>query len=38
MATKNASKDMGRWQVPVGGKGFALQDCDPAAKPYSSGD
>ena len=38
MAKKNGSNDKGRWQVPVGGKGFALNDCDPSAKPYSSGD
>ena len=33
-----ASHDAARWQVPIGGKGFDLKDCDPAAKPYSSGD
>ncbi|MBK8666990.1 MAG: polyphosphate--nucleotide phosphotransferase [Burkholderiales bacterium] len=26
------------WQVPEGGKGFALKDCDPADKPFSLGD
>lgn len=24
--------------MPVGGKGFDLKDCDPSAKPFSSGD
>ena len=24
--------------MPVGGKGFALKDCDPGAKPYGNGD
>ena len=38
MAKKNASRDRGRWQVPVGGKGFALKDRDPGDKPFSSGD
>ena len=38
MAKKKGSGDLGRWQVPVGGKGFALKDCDPSDKPYSSGD
>ena len=38
MAKKNGSKSLGRWQVPAGGKGFALADCDPGAKPCSSGD
>ena len=33
-----ASHDAARWQVPIGGKGFDLKDCDPAAKPCSSGD
>ena len=33
-----ASHEAARWQVPIGGKGFDLKDCDPAAKPYSSGD
>lgn len=27
-----------RWQVPIGGKGFALADRDPGDKPFSSGD
>ena len=30
--------DASRWQVPAGGKGFALADRDPGAKPFSSGD
>ena len=30
--------DASRWQVPAGGKGFALADHDPGAKPFSSGD
>ncbi|MFT4194679.1 PPK2 family polyphosphate kinase [Ottowia sp.] len=30
--------DTRRWQVPAGGKGFALADRDPSAKPFSSGD
>lgn len=41
MAKKNTgstSKALRGWQVPVGGKGFALKDCDPAAKPFSNGD
>ena len=38
MAKKNASRDRERWQVPVGGKGFALKDRDPGDKPFSSGD
>ncbi|HOB67436.1 PPK2 family polyphosphate kinase [Ottowia sp.] len=33
-----AKSDRKRWQVPVGGKGFTLKDCDPGAKPFSSGD
>ena len=37
MAKKNNGKrSLDRWQVPVGGKGFALKDCDPGAKPYGS--
>ena len=35
MAKKNGSNGAGdpdRWQVPVGGKGFALKDCDPGDK------
>ena len=39
MAKKNNGKpSLDRWQVPVGGKGFALKDCDPGAKPYGNGD
>jgi PPK2 family polyphosphate:nucleotide phosphotransferase len=38
MAKTNGSRNPGRWQVPAGGNGFALKDCDPGAKPYSSGD
>ncbi|QTD45073.1 PPK2 family polyphosphate kinase [Ottowia testudinis] len=38
MAKKNGSRDLARWQVPAGGKGFELKDCDPSAKPCSSGD
>ncbi len=39
MAKKNGSSvDIDRWQVPAGGKGFALKDCDPGAKPYGNGD
>ena len=32
------SSEQRRWRVPVGGKGFALKDCDPAAKPWGNGD
>ena len=41
MAKKNGSNGAGvhdRWQVPVGGKGFALKDWQPGDKPFSSGD
>jgi PPK2 family polyphosphate:nucleotide phosphotransferase len=38
MAKTNGSRKPDRWQVPVGGNGFALKDCDPGAKPYASGD
>ena len=41
MARKNGANGGGepaRWQVPAGGKGFSLADCDPGAKPCSSGD
>ena len=34
----NGKSEPARWQVPIGGKGFALKDCDPGAKPFSSGD
>ncbi|HPK34046.1 PPK2 family polyphosphate kinase [Ottowia sp.] len=29
---------MARWQVPAGGKGFALSRCDPSAKPMAYAD
>ncbi len=33
-----ASSELRRWQVPVGGKGFALKDRPPGDKPFSCGD
>ena len=30
--------DLARWQVPAGGKGFALSRCDPSAKPMAYAD
>ena len=30
--------DLARWQVPAGGKGFALSSCDPSAKPMAYAD
>ena len=33
-----ASSELRRWQVPAGGKGFALKDCAPGDKPFSSSD
>lgn len=42
MATKSTMSKrkpyIGRWQVPAGGKGFKLTDCDPNAKPYGGAD
>ncbi len=41
MASKSKAtrkSDTERWHVPPGDKGFALKDCDPGAKPYSTGD
>ena len=35
---KRSQSELARWQVPVGGKGFALKDCDPGAKPWGNGD
>jgi PPK2 family polyphosphate:nucleotide phosphotransferase len=35
--TVNA-REAANWRVPVGGKGFALADHDPGARPFSSGD
>ena len=36
--TPTAQAMLDGWQVPAGGKGFALAGCDPAARPFSSGD
>jgi PPK2 family polyphosphate:nucleotide phosphotransferase len=33
-----AAPDLARWQVPAGGKGFALARCDPAARPLGGDD
>ena len=35
--TQTARARLAGWQVPAGGKGFALAGCDPAAKPFSGG-
>jgi hypothetical protein len=35
---KNGVDELAAWQVPVGGRDFALKDHDPGAAPCSSGD
>ncbi|MDR0276119.1 MAG: polyphosphate--nucleotide phosphotransferase [Burkholderiaceae bacterium] len=32
---RQAASDLSRWQVPAGGKGFTLAQCDPSAQPLT---